>query len=169
MFVNKDYPLQYTLNNIEIYIHKRVLSIFKTYRQEKRDDNERFGVLIGSKSSENDFYWIDEVTTPFFDDVATRISFTMKDPCHQKIIDQTFQESGGENVYMGTWHTHPQRVPKPSFVDKEDWLRCLKRNQKRQLFFVIVGTDEIEVFIRNKKSFVSMVSRSFKDEYLSNK
>ena len=72
-------------------------------------------------------------------DVQCRSRFELKDPGHQRTVDKLFERSNGSEIYLGTWHTHPEQIPCPSRVDKSDWRACLKRNKDRSLIFVIAG------------------------------
>ena len=152
----ESYPLKYSLDNKLLHIHKRVLIILSKYRQLSSYDNESFGVLIGTKSVDEEHYWIDEVTTPLSRDVAGRYVFTMQDSQHQKLVEKSFKNSSGKSVYFGTWHTHPEKYPTPSRIDKDDWRKCRKRNPGRELFFIIAGTEEIRVFLGSNKRFLPM-------------
>ena len=141
---------------LELNIHKTVIDTIQKNRQLSTGSKERFGILIGTKSATRDAYWVDAVTTPARSDRSTRSSFLMQSPHHQETLDEHFSKSNGEQIYLGTWHTHPEYCPTPSCVDKRDWNRCRRRNRGRQLFFIIAGTEEIRVFIKRRLSYVPM-------------
>jgi hypothetical protein len=63
-------------------------------------------------------------------------------------VNRAWAESRGTCVYLGDWHSHPEPVPHPSYVDEADWRRIVRTAKYGQpfLFFVIVGTDEIGVW-----------------------
>jgi integrative and conjugative element protein (TIGR02256 family) len=147
-------------NDISLNISKDTLTAWHNHRQINAKDHERFGVIIGSCSETNDEYWVESITTPFPNDRSTRYSFLLRDRNHQITVDKAFAESGGTSVYMGTWHTHPEQKPTPSVVDKMDWLSCIRNNAGRQLFFVIVGTKEIRVFVRTSFGFKKLIMES---------
>lgn len=154
--MRSEYSSIYFKNGIRLHIHERVQEIFTAARQIQLYDNERFGVLIGSKCVDKEHYWIEYATQPLPNDQSTRSSFVMQDPGHQRTIDAEFISSSGQNIYMGTWHTHPQRKPIPSTVDRNDWHRCIKRNVDRQLFFLIIGTERANAYFRGKCNFLTM-------------
>ncbi|NRB39407.1 MAG: Mov34/MPN/PAD-1 family protein [Pseudomonadales bacterium] len=143
-----EYPMQYELNGVRVNIHERVRMQLHDFRQIDLDSFEGFGVLVGSKSTTAKEYWIDKITTPMPDDSATRYTFLMKDAGHQQLIDRCFEESQGEEVYLGTWHTHPQQVPVASQDDKLDFFRCIARNMNRNLFFIVVGTEQTKIYMK---------------------
>lgn len=148
--------LQFKREELLLGISGSVLQIWKDEAQLKRNDPERFGVLIGSRTEGTEEHWIEEVTKQFSGDRATRHSFLMQDKRHQRVVDQAFQHSKGMLGYVGTWHTHPEPIPKPSAVDLKDWRACVKRNPGRQLFFVIVGMEQICVYIFHRWRFVPL-------------
>lgn len=151
-----DKDVNYQLNGNLVVIDEGVASIWERYRQVKASDNESFGVLVGSRSDNSQKFWIEQCSTPKAGDLSSRAGFTMKDPFHQCFTNKAFEESGGCSAYIGTWHTHPQAIPKPSITDICDWKNCVKRNPDRQLFFVIVGIQEIRVYVLIGRRFVSM-------------
>lgn len=122
-----------------INISDKVEEVWLRYRQIKPKMPEAFGVLIGSKDITAEFYEIVEVTEPQQGDRYTRTSFTLKDPGHQSTVDSFYHNSGGELVYRGTWHTHPEPIPHASCIDIKDWKECKLRNKDKQLFFIIIG------------------------------
>ncbi|MCU7804220.1 MAG: Mov34/MPN/PAD-1 family protein [Candidatus Thiodiazotropha sp. (ex Lucinoma borealis)] len=135
---------------LSLRIPERVFSAWNDCSQVEMLTPEGFGVIIGSRTKARNEYWVDNITTPYSGDQATRSSFKLQDTNHQKLVDMAFQRSGGTCIYLGIWHTHPELAPMPSTVDKKDWVACIRRNPGRQLFFVIVGLNEIRVFVRSR-------------------
>jgi integrative and conjugative element protein (TIGR02256 family) len=95
---------------------------------------------------------VDKITLPMPGDKATRFSFFRNRNSHQKIIDREWEASCFTCTYLGEWHTHPEPIPTPSFVDKNDWKRKMKQDvfDSDFLFFMIVGTAEIWLWEGNK-------------------
>lgn len=129
-----------------INILKNVDDIWFGYRQINKNMPEAFGVLIGSKDLVAEHFKIVDVTVPQQGDRCSRMSFTLMDPEHQCIVDRYYHDSGGELVYRGTWHTHPEGIPYASNVDVRDWKKCKERNQDKQLFFIIIGTEKKAIY-----------------------
>ena len=136
-----------------VTVNDEVTNIWHGHRQTVATATESFGVLMGTTSVDRRKIWIEAVTTPMPRDRLSRFSFALRDPGHQRAVCQRFASSEGRAIYLGTWHTHPEPVPKPSFTDRSDWTACLKANRGRPLAFVLVGTEEIRVFVRSRGRF----------------
>ena len=130
-----------------------VAGVWRTHRQTAVDAAESFGVLMGTTSVDRRKIWIESVTSPMARDQRSRLSFALRDPGHQRAVGESFARSGGRAIYLGTWHTHPEPVPTPSVVDRDDWATCLRANRGRPLAFVLVGTDRVRVFVRARWRF----------------
>ena len=136
-----------------VHVRAEVAGVWHTYRQTAADAAESFGVLMGTTSVDRREIWIESVTTPMAHDQRTRLSFELRDPGHQQAVCGKFACSGGRAIYLGTWHTHPEPVPAPSGIDRNDWAACLRANPGRPLAFVLVGTDQARVFVRARWRF----------------
>ena len=146
MSVQTNYPLCFRGFRRKVWVAEQVLEVWESYRQTKAYLPESFGVIIGTTSINRCELWLDDVTTPMPYDVQCRSRFELKDPGHQRTVDKLFERSNGSEIYLGTWHTHPEQIPCPSRVDKSDWRACLKRNKDRPLIFVIAGIAETRMF-----------------------
>jgi len=57
-----------------------------------------------------------------------------------------WKASEGTVRYLGEWHTHPENHPKPSRLDKVEWIDLSsRRSDKRPMFAVIVGRENLYV------------------------
>ena len=130
--------------------------IWCAHRQLTPDAAESFGVLMGKTSLNRREIWIERVTIPMARDKRTRFSFSLCDPGHQREVCELFSDSEGQTIYLGTWHTHPEPVPTPSRIDRDDWAACLRANRRRPLAFVLVGTERVCVFVRAGWRFSSL-------------
>lgn len=146
MSVQADYPLCFQGFRRKVWVSERVLKVWKSHRQTDASLPESFGILIGTTSIDRCELWLNNVTTPMPCDAQSRFCFELKAPGHQRTVDEQFERSKGSQIYLGTWHTHPEQIPHPSGVDKSDWRTCLKRNRGRPLIFVIAGTEETRMF-----------------------
>lgn len=117
------------------------------YRQRSTGSPEACGVLIGWTTETTKVQHIDHVTEPMLGDQRSRYQFELRDPGHQRKVDEAYRQSNSTMIYLGTWHTHPEAKPTPSGLDKSDWRQCLQRNLDRSLVFVIVGTESVRVFV----------------------
>jgi [CysO sulfur-carrier protein]-S-L-cysteine hydrolase len=152
----KNNGAEFSGSGLKIHFPESVWNKWKEKRQKGTKDYESFGVLIGSSSLELKEFWIESVTTPYQNDKSSRHSFHLKDKKHQKSVDLAFDSANGELIYLGTWHTHPEKYPTPSAIDLDDWHSCIKRNPGRKLFFVIVGTEEIYTFSLGNNEFFKL-------------
>ncbi|MFK5948256.1 MAG: Mov34/MPN/PAD-1 family protein [Methylococcales bacterium] len=140
--------LVFSRDNITLHASYKTLSIWEKHKQIKPDAPEIFGVIIGSRTDKDKEYWVDLVTTPFPKDNSSRYRFLLQDKKHQEAVDKAYSESDGTSVYLGTWHTHPEKIPTPSSIDIHDWTNCVKRNPDKQLFFLIIGIREVSAYIK---------------------
>lgn len=128
--------------HFSLYISRAVRDIWLEYRQIRPMAPEAFGVIIGNKDLEIERYGLVEITVPQKGDRCSRMSFTLRDPEHQRIVDHLHNSSEGQLVYFGTWHTHPEKNPHASWIDIRDWRQCKLRNPMKRLFFVIIGIEK---------------------------
>jgi len=140
-----------------VNVRSRVFDNWFNFRQLQKEDTEACGIMVGSIDSDLSRIWIEHITTPKLKDKRNRYGFELLDPYHQKFIDKKYKKSNGELIYLGTWHTHPESVPTPSVIDKKDWNLCVDRNKTfPKLIFGIVGTDQINLFLKHGNKFVKM-------------
>ena len=140
--------------DIEVIIADEVVNIWRKYQQRDIKDNEACGVLIGGYNEKQNKIFIDLCTEPQKADIRKRTCFTLKDPFHQKRVNDVFISSQQTQFYLGTWHSHPENYPSPSGVDLEDWGKCIKRNSYNKfMVFAIIGIKEalIKVYELDKK------------------
>ncbi|WP_349409336.1 Mov34/MPN/PAD-1 family protein [Pseudalkalibacillus sp. SCS-8] len=123
------------------------------YRQLSQLDKEAGGILIGRILLENENFIIDDTSEPMPTDTRKRYRFIRTPEGHQEYFNNIWQKAEGRCFYLGEWHTHPERIPTPSSIDKKDWMRILKLDFESDiLFFLIVGTKEIKVWYGQKKN-----------------
>lgn len=115
---------------------------------------EAGGVMLGRFIVGSDDVVVDKITVPMPGDRQGRFSFFRSYKLHQSVITQEWEASGGTCNYLGEWHTHPQPIPEPSFVDIACWRKKLMfdRFDGNCLYFVIVGTERLNVWQGYRKS-----------------
>lgn len=117
------------------------------HRQLHPYDPEAGGVLLGRYVDNSADIVIDAVTVPQDGDLQARSRFLRARRGHQVLIDDVWNESNGTVTYLGEWHTHPEAVPHPSWVDRADWVRKGMFDVFTEaIFFVIVGTEDLGVW-----------------------
>jgi len=140
-------------NGGRIQLPADVILLFQDYIQFEHYKPEAGGVLLGRYIIGTSDVVIDKITFPMPGDKASRTTFFRKKQAHQAIIDKEWFESGGTSTYLGEWHTHPERVPSPSCIDRHTWKKKLKKDvfDSDCLFFLIIGTSEIKVWEGSQK------------------
>lgn len=151
--------LTFSNDSVSVSITEDVFDLWMGFRQIKKEADESAGLLIGRLISDNN-YLIDGITTPKDTDVNERCYFKLDDKVHETDIKEAFNESNGARSYLGTWHTHPQEDPIPSSIDITDWKGHEKENRDRTLFFPVIGTDIIRMFVIKDNEKIELRSKS---------
>lgn len=117
------------------------------FRQRSWWQTEAGGVLLGRHLLDTDDIVVDEVTTPQKSDRRSRFGF-FRSKKHGKIAQSRWTEEASTLAYLGLWHTHPERDPTPSGVDRQDWKQAVSTDTFHgdRLFFPIVGIERIRVW-----------------------
>lgn len=131
-----------------VILTEAVLEKLRTHVQTSFSAPEAGGALLGRHLRESDDIVIDEVTIPQKQDHQSRFSF-FRSSRHSDTAMVRWKESRGRVAYLGLWHTHPEPFPTPSQTDVTDWKNAICKDsfEGEQLFFVIVGTEEVGVWI----------------------
>ncbi|HDR6277195.1 MULTISPECIES: Mov34/MPN/PAD-1 family protein [Bacillus cereus group] len=142
-------------DNKLLYIRPEALDKMNKYKQIKWNDTEAGGILIGRILVEDENYIIDDVSEPMSKDKRMRTRFSRKVEGHQEYFNDVWERANGRCFYLGEWHTHPQRVPIPSSIDRTDWNRLLKMGYETgRLFFIIIGIEELKVWYGSGEELV---------------
>jgi integrative and conjugative element protein (TIGR02256 family) len=117
------------------------------FRQRSWWHTEAGGVLLGRHLVDTDDIVVDEVTTPQKSDRRSRFGF-FRSKKHSTIAQSRWSEEESTLAYLGLWHTHPERDPTPSGVDRQDWKQSVSKDTFHGdiLFFTIVGIERIRVW-----------------------
>lgn len=99
---------------------------------------EAGGVLLGRYRGPH--IEILSCTTPLPDDLRNRFGFARQDKGHQTLAIKEWLESGGSISFVGEWHTHPERHPTPSWVDRRSWKKQMRKHKPDPMVFVIAGS-----------------------------
>ena len=123
-------------SNGYILIEGEVMMKMNRYRQRMIDSKEAGGLLLGFRRGPH--IEIIDITEPFSKDVRRRISFYRCDPLHEKYAKRKWRKSKNTIDYLGEWHTHPEQIPHPSSLDKDEWNK-LTIGRNSTLAFLILG------------------------------
>jgi integrative and conjugative element protein (TIGR02256 family) len=130
-----------------LYIRPEAIEKMFKYKQVSWTDTEAGGILIGRILEEDENIIIDDVSEPMPTDKRRRTRFSRSPEGHQEYMNEAYEREEGSCFYLGEWHTHPQRIPIPSSIDRNDWERLLNVGfESGFLLFVIVGIDDLKVW-----------------------
>ena len=122
------------------------------FAQHRFGDREAGGVLMGRHLLDSYDVVVDEVTTPQNTDRRSRCNF-YRSHKHELIARQRWLQEHNTSAFLGLWHTHPERDPTPSGVDRSDWQQAVSNDtyEGDRLFFPIVGTHCIRVWTLSRR------------------
>jgi len=148
-------------DNKILYIRPEALEKMNNYRQISWSDPEAGGILIGRVLVEDGNYIIDDVSEPMPTDKRSRARFSRKPEGHQEYYNDVWERENGRCFYLGEWHTHPERVPVPSSIDRKDWNRLLNIGYETGcLFFIILGIEELKVWYGTEDIIIELKRRN---------
>jgi integrative and conjugative element protein (TIGR02256 family) len=130
-----------------------VLDRFRRYRQLRLWQKEAGGQLFATFDSPR--IVIVEATGPRRSDLRTRTTYAPDRVAEQREIAE--MRARGLH-YVGDWHTHPEKVPTPSWPDETSIADCFGRSTHglNAFVLVVVGTagapDGLHVAIHNADS-----------------
>ena len=132
-----DQPLVLSPDGIRlVMVHRHVIDTIASRAERRHSTLEAGGILLGAYRG--DHIEILSCTEPMKADFRTRVLFDRKDPGHQAAAMSAWRESGGTDTFVGEWHTHPEAVPRPSWLDMTTW-RCQMKRVELPLVFAIGG------------------------------
>jgi len=122
---------------------------------------EHGGIIVGKLEPDKKQILITDITFPQEDDICKAFSFCRLEKKHQLIMDNLWKESQFTKTYLGEWHTHNEKNPMPSMVDKRNWHNIIKRDKNSDwLFFIIVGTRNLGIWTIDNGKIVKMSERN---------
>lgn len=133
--------------DIRVEISDNVLEVLSKYEQ-RETLTESGGILLGKHIPEEKYYLITAASEPCSSDRAGRLWFLRDHKAAQRIIDSAWENSNGVQNYVGEWHTHPWKSPKPSLTDK-NLMKKLAKDQSNvwnHLFMIIGGLEDTFYF-----------------------
>lgn len=130
-------------------ISKSLIKDLLQFRQ-LNGEPESGGVFVGKRLLDGTISVID-FSKPSVDDYQERYRFSKKSKSHQKFVDEYYDNSSGFISLIGEWHTHPEKFPSASKIDKNSWGKIISENDAR-LFFLIVGIESATIyFIKSRR------------------
>ena len=140
--------------SITIKIDSQVLAHIYQYRQTEVLQKEAGGVLIGRELESTGNLIIEKVTEPKNNDKRSRCRFERRDQEHLEFFQKLYLDSRETYGYFGEWHTHPERIPHYSEIDRRHWNEIFRElPEQHLLLFLIVGIDEIGIWKLDLNAF----------------
>jgi integrative and conjugative element protein (TIGR02256 family) len=135
-----------------LIIVEHAVKRMQAFAQRRWWDSEAGGVLLGRHLLDSHDVVVDEVSTPQESDRRSRFRF-FRSHKHEQVARQRWRQEHSTSAYLGLWHTHPERDPTPSGVDRQDWQQAVAGDtyEGDRLFFPIVGTDRIRVWTLSRR------------------
>jgi len=135
--------IKFDTSNLTVIINANVSDILNSYKQINKNDNENGGVLMGELyPSLNKII----ITHALICDNQNshRNGINLNTKCLQNKILKIWEKSNGKITYLGDWHTHPCKNPKPSIIDKITFFKNYHQSRFDQnvLIYIILGTKE---------------------------
>lgn len=132
------------LGDIILRIDSKVMDIILSFIQDEKDKPEAGGILMGYYIDDYSFF-ISDLTIPSNYDKSSRFNFIRSFINAQKFINHFFKSSRGKKIYLGEWHTHPEKSPTPSSTDLVSFEKQLKKNKlnSKFIFMIIIGIEGI--------------------------
>lgn len=151
------------LGNVNIRFDPKVIELLLKFIQNDDTKPEAGGILIGYYIDDYSFF-ITDLSIPNQNDLGTRFSFLRSFKNAQNIIKSFFKGSNGKKIYLGEWHTHPEKYPVPSETDLKSFNSLLKENKLNSnfIFMLIMGTDEFYIAINGKEGLINQTKLKYK-------
>lgn len=146
------------INGHNIEISEDVIKTLYVYRQLSLKDKENGGIILGAIRLDGTIV-IKEIHVCSIENKRKRYSFQLDTTKAQRIIDESFQKSAGKCIYIGEWHTHPDRFPTPSVVDLKSVSELLKGQLNEPfIILIIVGINDMYVNLYKKENTLSVAT-----------
>lgn len=140
-------------NNRVLHIASSVINYLADHRQLDSEKSEGGGQVFAKIDGE--CISVRKVSGPYPMDRRARFSFEPDKEIQAKDIRSFFRKG---LHYVGDWHTHPERIPKPSSTDINSMQDSFRRSKHNLDSFIlmIVGTDEIYLGLYNDREWVKL-------------
>lgn len=135
-----------------LLIEKSAWKKMVEYRQDNHRSYEAGGILLGSRRGIH--IHIVDATIPMSSDIRGRYSFDRISPEHRKHAQEMWKKSGQKVTHVGEWHTHPEKHPTPSIIDRIAMRRMARKYRPEEMVSIILGTEgvDVEVFSHRKRT-----------------
>lgn len=128
--------IEIEIDKYQIHILDSVIEIMENHKQNNRKSPEAGGILLG-QVNDNSIY-IMKASAPTIHDKSSRTSFERNKDIAQGIIEYEFTNSSNKTIYIGEWHTHPEKHPKPSVTDLKMIFDQYHKNDLNEPFLILI-------------------------------
>jgi len=131
--------IKFDIKSLKVRISGQLKQELLTLRQFEFD-NEVGGAILGRLYPQNNTI---EITHFFKGRLLESCEYGLELDTEylQKNIERIWEESNGQVTYLGDWHTHPQWIAKPSWVDYKTFFVNYYQSKVQQnlLLYLILG------------------------------
>jgi integrative and conjugative element protein (TIGR02256 family) len=154
-------------DNVVIETEERVIKVIQKMRQVDPTDNESGGMLIGSKLTNSNDIVVRDYTIPQKADYQSRYRFIRKKRSHNALLQKKWEDSNKTVMYLGEWHTHPEKDPHYSQQDIRNWKKLLSKSNtfSDYLVFIIGGINFYKIWVgcRKKENIVLVYKGAYNE------
>lgn len=129
----------------EILITKTVVDVLRIQHQSGAE--EKGGILLGQVSRSEKRVLVCRASLTGASDTSRMLFFRRDKRLAQHIIQYEFHNSGGKNIYLGEWHTHPSNNARPSSQDIRMIKRQFSTNEMNVDFILLFVVSNMELFV----------------------
>lgn len=130
-----------------IKVTKTVVEVMWHQLQITTNSPESGGILVGRENMSNNNFIIEFATAPMPDDIRKRTRYIRKDKGHLNFYQDLYDKNNGIYRYVGEWHTHPEKIPRYSGIDRNNWKRIAQNDNGNDFHYhVIAGTEAIRIW-----------------------
>lgn len=130
-------------SKLVVYITKEAMETLVLYQQTKENSCEAAGVFIGEIYSEEHTIIIKKAITTY-EESGSKYNVNIDVKKLQSALDKEWHENGKTFLYLGEWHTHPEKIPSPSWTDYLTFTGnyFTSRFTQNILIYTIIGVEQ---------------------------
>lgn len=118
-----------------LVVPSHILTFIDEYRR-KLPSLEAGGIILGRILPDKHIL-VEELTHPSDKDKRGYFFFERNRAAAQQIINDKWTETNGEKIYLGEWHTHNEKYPKPSTRDLK-MIKTQLETSKMEIDFLLL-------------------------------
>lgn len=139
-----------------VVLSNDVTQVLARHRQRFPWQTEAGGILLGRRRGNH--IEVIEATEPTPADRRSTYLWERETFGHAQAAMRSWRFASGTVDYVGEWHTHPQRVPTPSILDRREWHKLAVARSKTWLVAIVVGTRGLHLELVNAAGQSTLVA-----------